>query len=55
MSWLGKSAGPTALRDLGTGKPLTHDLTDGLPAGKPVEHLRSVLVSMGHYRRVMSR
>jgi hypothetical protein len=47
MSWLGKSAGPAALRDLGTGKPLTHGLLDGLPAGKPVEHLRSVLVSIG--------
>jgi len=47
VSWLGNSAGPTALRDLGTGKPLTHGLLDGLPAGKPVEHLRSVLVSIG--------
>jgi hypothetical protein len=47
VSWLGKKRRPIGLRDLGTGKPLTHDLLDGLPVGKPFEHLRSVLVSIG--------
>ena len=46
-SWLAGSAITPVLRDLGTGKPLTHGLLDGLPGGKPVEHLRSVLVSIG--------
>jgi hypothetical protein len=46
-SWLAGSAITPVLRDLGTGKPLTHGLLDGLPGGKPVEHLRSVLVAIG--------
>jgi hypothetical protein len=45
--WLAGSTSTPLLRDLGTGQPLTHGLLDGLPAGKPVEHLRSVLVSIG--------
>jgi hypothetical protein len=43
-SWLGKSAAPAILRDL-TGQPLTHTSLDALPAGKTVEHLRSMLVA----------
>jgi hypothetical protein len=46
-SWLAGSAAAPILRNLGTGTPLTHGLLDALPAGKPVEHLRSVLVSIG--------
>ena len=46
-SWLARGAVPSVLQNLGTAKPITHDLLDGLPAGKPVEHLRSVLVSIG--------
>jgi hypothetical protein len=46
-SWLAGSATAPILASLGTGTPLTHGLLDALPAGKPVEHLRSVLVSIG--------
>lgn len=35
------------LRQLETGDQLTHAALDALPAGKPVEHLRSVLVVVG--------
>jgi hypothetical protein len=46
--WLDKSDAPTILRDLGTGRrPLTHQALDELPPGKPVEHLRAILVSVG--------
>jgi uncharacterized protein YidB (DUF937 family) len=45
-AWLNKSAGPAILREL-AGKELTHRSLDELPAGKPVEHLRSVLVAIG--------
>ena len=45
-AWLNKSAGPAILREL-AGKELTHRALDELPAGKPVEHLRSVLVAIG--------
>jgi len=45
-AWLDRSAAPTILRDL-AGQPLTHQSLDALPAGKPVEHLRSVLVAVG--------
>lgn len=44
-AWLDKSAAPTILREL-AGQPLTHESLDALPAGKPVEHLRSVLVAI---------
>jgi hypothetical protein len=48
VSWLDRSTAPTILRALVTGdRPLTHDALDELPAGKPVEHLRSVLVNIG--------
>src|SRR5487761_1738022 len=45
-AWLNKSAAPAILREL-AGKELTHRVLDELPAGKPVEHLRSVLVAIG--------
>lgn len=46
-NWLDKSAAPEILRQLETGDQLTHAALDALPAGKPVEHLRSVLVAVG--------
>jgi len=47
-SWLDSSTAPAVLRDLRAAKrPLTHQALDELPAGKPVEHLRSVLVATG--------
>ena len=47
-SWLDRSAGPEILRDLKSRtRPLTHQSLDELPAGKPVEHLRSVLAATG--------
>ncbi len=46
-SWLDKSAAPEILRRLKIGDQLTHAVLDALPAGKPVEHLRSVLVAVG--------
>lgn len=47
-SWLDRSAAPEILRDLKSRtRPLTHETLDELPAGKPVEHLRSVLVAVG--------
>jgi hypothetical protein len=47
-SWLDSSATPAILRDIKTRtRPLTHQTLDELPAGKPVEHLRSVLVATG--------
>lgn len=46
-SWLNRSTAPTILRDLRASDELTHDALDALPAHKPVEHLRSVLVAIG--------
>jgi hypothetical protein len=46
-AWLDKSAAPAILQGLDAGKQLTHQALDELPPGKPVEHLRSVLVSIG--------
>jgi hypothetical protein len=44
--WLDTSAATGILHELGTGaRPLTHAALDELPDGKPVEHLRSVLVA----------
>lgn len=44
--WLDKGHAPAILRELGTGRrPLTHQALDELPAGKPVEHLRAILVA----------
>jgi hypothetical protein len=45
-AWLDRSTAPTILRDLAE-KWLTHHTLDELPAGKTVEHLRSVLVAIG--------
>lgn len=45
--WLDNSTAPEILRRLKTDSPLTHEDLDALPAGKPVEHLRSVLVAVG--------
>jgi hypothetical protein len=39
-----RSAAPAILREL-AGRPLTHASLDELPAGKTVEHLRSILVA----------
>jgi hypothetical protein len=46
-TWLDRSAAPQILRRLDAGQQLTHQVLDELPAGKPVEHLRSVLVAIG--------
>lgn len=46
-AWLDKSAAPTILRGLEAGKQITHQVLDDLPASKPTEHLRSVLVAIG--------
>ncbi|WP_202870083.1 zinc ribbon domain-containing protein [Kribbella caucasensis] len=46
-AWLDKSAAPAILRGLDARTELTHQVLDELPAGKPVEHLRSVLVAIG--------
>lgn len=46
-AWLDKSAAPAILRSLDTAQQLTHQLLDDLPAGRAVEHLRSVLVATG--------
>ncbi|MGH3547959.1 MAG: hypothetical protein ACRDQU_07550 [Pseudonocardiaceae bacterium] len=45
-AWLDKSAAPAILREL-TGQPLAHSSLDALPAGKTIEHLRSILVAIG--------
>jgi hypothetical protein len=45
-AWLNRSAAPAILREL-AGNELTHHALDELPAGKPAEHLRSVLVAIG--------
>ncbi|MFC8829646.1 site-specific integrase [Streptomyces sp. NPDC057137] len=48
MRWLSGGIVSTVLSDLGSGRrPLTHEAPDGLPAGKVVEHIRSVLVATG--------
>jgi hypothetical protein len=45
--WLDRSAAPAILRSLDADRELTHQTLDDLPAGKTVEHLRSVLVAIG--------
>ncbi|MFF3518507.1 hypothetical protein [Streptomyces sp. NPDC002573] len=46
MRWLAGGIVSTVLSDLGSGRrPLTHEALDELPAGKVVEHIRSVLVA----------
>jgi hypothetical protein len=47
-AWLNRSTAPAILRELEVAnRPLSHEALDELPAGKPVEHLRSILVSVG--------
>ncbi|HVA74457.1 MAG TPA: hypothetical protein VNF71_07815, partial [Acidimicrobiales bacterium] len=45
--WLDHSAAPTILRSLDADDGLCHEALDALPPGKPVEHLRAVLVAIG--------
>ncbi|WP_084270554.1 hypothetical protein [Mycobacterium avium] len=46
--WLDDGGGPAILRALEAGRRLlSHEALDELPPGKPVEHLRSVLVAIG--------
>src|SRR5437762_2341437 len=46
LNWLKRPTVATALAELATGqRPLSHAALDDLPGGKPVEHLRSVLVA----------
>ncbi len=48
LGWLRKSTAPAILRELSTGqRPLTHAALDELPDGKPLRHLRAVLVATG--------
>jgi len=48
LRWLDLSTATDILRDLGAGiHPVTHATLDELPDGKPIEHLRSMLVSLG--------
>lgn len=48
LGWLARSDAAHVLRSLATGeRPLTHSALDELPAAKPVEHLRAVLVATG--------
>jgi uncharacterized protein YidB (DUF937 family) len=48
LGWLRNSTAPAILRELGTGqRPLTHAALDELPDGKPLRHLRAVLVATG--------
>jgi hypothetical protein len=48
LRWLDQSRAPDILRELSAGtRPLTHAALDQLPDGKPVTHLRSVLVATG--------
>lgn len=48
IGWLDKSDAPAILRELGRGqRPLTHSALDELPEGKPLNHLRAVLVATG--------
>ena len=46
-AWLDNSTVLEVLRSLDAGEALTHETLDELPAGKPLEHLRSVLVAIG--------
>jgi uncharacterized protein YidB (DUF937 family) len=47
LTWLGKPAA-VVLRELGAGqRPLTHAALDELPDGKPLRHLRTILVATG--------
>jgi hypothetical protein len=46
LRWLDKDTAVAVLREIGTGRrPLTHAALDELPDGKPIAHLRSILVA----------
>ncbi|MCI0689428.1 MAG: site-specific integrase, partial [Sporichthyaceae bacterium] len=46
LSWLNRGPVRSVLSELATaGRPLDHDALDDLPPGKPVEHLRAILVA----------
>ena len=48
LAWLNKTAIASILREFGTGqRALSHAALDELPASKPVEHLRAILVATG--------
>jgi hypothetical protein len=48
LAWLNKTAIATVLREFGTGqRAVSHAALDELPASKPVEHLRAILVATG--------
>jgi hypothetical protein len=48
LAWLNKPAIAGILREFGTGqRALSHVFLDELPASKPVEHLRAILVATG--------
>ena len=48
LAWLNKAAIANILREFGTGqRALSHAALDELPASKPVEHLRAILVATG--------
>jgi hypothetical protein len=47
-AWLDRGGGPAILHELRAGdRALSHETLDELPAGKPIEHLRSLLVAIG--------
>jgi hypothetical protein len=48
LAWVNKPAIAAILREFGSGqRALSHAALDELPAGKPVEHLRAILVAAG--------
>jgi hypothetical protein len=48
LAWLNKTAIASVRREFGTGqRALNHAALDELPASKPVEHLRAILVATG--------
>jgi hypothetical protein len=48
LRWLDKDTAAAVLREIGVGRrPLTHAALDELPDGKPIAHLRSILVATG--------
>lgn len=48
LGWLDQSDAPAILRELGAReRRLTHEALDELPEGKPLKHLRSMLVATG--------
>lgn len=48
LAWLSKDTTASTLRELAAGRrTLSHDVLDALPDGKPLRHLRAVLVATG--------